>query len=257
MSSVVWLLVAAVAALLVHDDPRSYTRPDGRGGGATSDVITVAEASISIGLVALAILVGWLLTAPPQRGHRRSETLSKPPSLPAARVRGIAAARQAMAGMPRPIRWALVGAVSLGALGAATGLVLGLAYPPTAWFAAMEVGAPSACLGGGIGLLAGGLTSLVLRPLAPEPRLEGVADVVLGLTVPRHRRSARRRHGGDLTAAASIARIRRTFASAGCSAVTPLWDTGVLPLSMPPALVVLSVGWCPSSSGSEVSVEVA
>ncbi|HEY6531400.1 MAG TPA: hypothetical protein VIY72_03795 [Acidimicrobiales bacterium] len=64
---VVWLLGAAVAAMLVHDDPRDYASPDGRSSAGTSDVITVAEASISMGLVALAIGLGWLLATPRRR----------------------------------------------------------------------------------------------------------------------------------------------------------------------------------------------
>jgi hypothetical protein len=66
---VVWLLGGAVAALIVHPDPRDHTSADGRSSASTTDVITVAEASISIGLVTLAIGVGWLL-ATPRRGRR-------------------------------------------------------------------------------------------------------------------------------------------------------------------------------------------
>ena len=41
----------------------------------------------------------------------------------------------------------------LGALGAVVGLVIGLrAYAPTAWFAALEIGAPAAWLGLVLGL---------------------------------------------------------------------------------------------------------
>lgn len=43
-----------------------------------------------------------------------------------------------------------------GVAGAATGLVLGLiAYPPTAWFAVIEVGVPGAVTGAVVGLMAG------------------------------------------------------------------------------------------------------
>ena len=53
------LLVAAVAALLVHDDPRTYTTPT--GGGSTSDVVTITESLISLALAAAAVGSGWLL----------------------------------------------------------------------------------------------------------------------------------------------------------------------------------------------------
>jgi hypothetical protein len=69
---VVWFLGAAVAALIVHSDPRDHTSADGRSSAATTNVITVVEASISIGLVALAIGIGWLL-ATPGRGRGRQE----------------------------------------------------------------------------------------------------------------------------------------------------------------------------------------
>jgi hypothetical protein len=76
------LLIAAVVALFVHQDQRSYggacvfeyTRstasgsctvgPGSSGGGSTSDVITSAEALVSLGLVAAALLAGWFLAAP-------------------------------------------------------------------------------------------------------------------------------------------------------------------------------------------------
>ncbi|MEU1970056.1 hypothetical protein ABZ477_00185 [Microbacterium sp. NPDC019599] len=49
--------------------------------------------------------------------------------------------------------------LSVGALaGAAVGLVLGLiAYPPTAWFAVIEVGVPAAMLGAVTGLVVHGI----------------------------------------------------------------------------------------------------
>jgi hypothetical protein len=79
---VVWLLGAAVAALIVHSDPRDHTSPDGRSSASTTDVITLAEASISIGLVALAIGVGWLL-ATPRRDRRRRDPAGRGTASPA------------------------------------------------------------------------------------------------------------------------------------------------------------------------------
>jgi hypothetical protein len=61
------LLVGAVAALLVHHDPRQYELAGGAGGGSTGDVVTVVESSLSIGLVALAVGLGWLIAAPRRR----------------------------------------------------------------------------------------------------------------------------------------------------------------------------------------------
>ena len=53
--------------------------------------------------------------------------------------------------MPRPARWAVV----TGGAGAAAGLVVGLVvHPPTAAFAAVELGIPSAILGGMAGAVA-------------------------------------------------------------------------------------------------------
>lgn len=59
---VVLLLIAAVAALLVHHDPREYTTPTSSGG--TSDIITAAEALISLALTATSLAAGWFLSAP-------------------------------------------------------------------------------------------------------------------------------------------------------------------------------------------------
>lgn len=59
---VVLFLIAAVAALLVHQDPREYTTPTSSGG--TSDVITAAEAVISLALTATSLAAGWFLSAP-------------------------------------------------------------------------------------------------------------------------------------------------------------------------------------------------
>ena len=59
------LVVAAGLALIAHDDPRSYSTPT--SSGSTSDVITVAESLLCLGLLGLAALAGWYLAAPVQR----------------------------------------------------------------------------------------------------------------------------------------------------------------------------------------------
>jgi uncharacterized membrane-anchored protein len=52
----------------------------------------------------------------------------------------------------------LLGAIGFGLVGGVAGLVIGLVtYPATAWFAVIEVGFPSAVLGGIAGLAAGGV----------------------------------------------------------------------------------------------------
>lgn len=56
------LLIGAIAALFVHQDPRAYTTAT--GGGSTSDVITAVEAAISLALTAGAVAAGWRLAAP-------------------------------------------------------------------------------------------------------------------------------------------------------------------------------------------------
>jgi len=67
--------------------------------------------------------------------------------------------------MPLVLRLAVVGAVAAGALGALSGLILGLrAYPRTAWFAVLEVGAPAALAGGTVGACVG-LVVVVLRKI--------------------------------------------------------------------------------------------
>jgi hypothetical protein len=61
-------------------------------------------------------------------------------------------------------RWAVVAAVSLGLVGGLVGLVVGLrVYPPTAWFAVIEVGVPAALVGGLIGFASGALVSAISR----------------------------------------------------------------------------------------------
>ena len=58
--------------------------------------------------------------------------------------------------MPVPTRFAVVGAVVLGIAGGIAGLISGLLhYPPTAWFAVVELGVPGALLGGLAGFVLG------------------------------------------------------------------------------------------------------
>ena len=80
VGAVVALLVGAVVVLFVHRDPRTYgdcvvtvtgegsasgyCSAGAHGGGSTSDVVTSAEALLSLGLVAAALLAGWFLAAP-------------------------------------------------------------------------------------------------------------------------------------------------------------------------------------------------
>lgn len=59
---VVLLLIAAVGALLVHQDPREYTTRT--SSGSTSDIITTVEALVSLTLTATSLAAGWFLSAP-------------------------------------------------------------------------------------------------------------------------------------------------------------------------------------------------
>jgi membrane associated rhomboid family serine protease len=64
--------------------------------------------------------------------------------------------RRSLRDRPAPTRLACIGAISAGVIGAITGLILGLAsYPPTAWFAVLEVGLPAATAGAVVGFVAG------------------------------------------------------------------------------------------------------
>ncbi len=68
-------------------------------------------------------------------------------------------------GLALPLRWAAIGAMVAGCVGGFIGLVIGLfAYPPTAWFAVLELGLPSAFVGVLIGLAAGGTALAIHRP---------------------------------------------------------------------------------------------
>ena len=58
-----------------------------------------------------------------------------------------------LAAMPLVSRWAVTGAAAAGLVGAVVGLVIGLrAYVPTAGFAFLEIGVPSAILSAFLGL---------------------------------------------------------------------------------------------------------
>jgi hypothetical protein len=66
--------------------------------------------------------------------------------------------------MALPVRWALVGAVSIAVIGGTVGLFIGLfTYAPTAPFAVVELGLPSAIVGGVVGLAAGAVVAAAGR----------------------------------------------------------------------------------------------
>jgi hypothetical protein len=72
-------------------------------------------------------------------------------------------------GLPLPLRWAAVGAISAGVVGGVVGLVVGLrTYAPTALFAVFELGMPASILGGLLGLVSGAIAYLGSRLLAPR-----------------------------------------------------------------------------------------
>jgi hypothetical protein len=71
--------------------------------------------------------------------------------------------RAALRQVPSPSTGLLLGCVVFGAVGAVIGLMVGLrAYPPTAWFAALEIGVPAGTVGGLLGWF------LCLIPLVPR-----------------------------------------------------------------------------------------
>ena len=73
-------------------------------------------------------------------------------------------------GLTLPVRWAVVGAASLGIIGAIVGLVRGLiVYAPTAPFAVVELGFPAAIVGGIVGLIAGGIVIAGRRIKRSDP----------------------------------------------------------------------------------------
>ena len=68
--------------------------------------------------------------------------------------------------MPVVRRFAVIGSIVVGFLGALVGLILGLrAYPATAWFAVFEVGAPAGIAGAVVGALVGVLAMVVRRAI--------------------------------------------------------------------------------------------
>lgn len=70
LTPLIWgLLLGAVIALFISEDPASWTTPT--GGGSTSDVITNREALLSLASLALALTAGWTL-APPRPEARTS-----------------------------------------------------------------------------------------------------------------------------------------------------------------------------------------
>jgi hypothetical protein len=72
----------------------------------------------------------------------------------------VESALRTLSEVPVPSRFAVVGAVVLGIAGGVAGLVSGLLhYPPTAWFAVVELGMPAAVVGG----LAGYVLGLLLQ----------------------------------------------------------------------------------------------
>ena len=60
--------------------------------------------------------------------------------------------------LSQPVRWAALGAVSLGVIGATAGLIIGFfVHWPTALFAIVELGLPATIVGGVIGLILGAI----------------------------------------------------------------------------------------------------
>ncbi|MDQ0094517.1 hypothetical protein [Paeniglutamicibacter psychrophenolicus] len=72
--------------------------------------------------------------------------------------------------LPKPLAYALLGAMWCGLLGGVVGLLVGLSvYPPTAWFAVLEIGIPAALLGFVAGLLVGAAMLVVDRGHGAKP----------------------------------------------------------------------------------------
>lgn len=74
-------------------------------------------------------------------------------------------ARSQLAAIPIVLRFAIIGSLAVGILGALVGLILGLrAYPATAWFAVFEVGVPAGVAGAVVGAVVG-LVGVVIRKI--------------------------------------------------------------------------------------------
>jgi len=72
--------------------------------------------------------------------------------------------RSQLASIPIVPRFAIVVSAAAFLLGALAGLIIGLiAYPPTAWFAVLELGIPAGLIGAGIGALAGLVVSCIQK----------------------------------------------------------------------------------------------
>lgn len=69
-----------------------------------------------------------------------------------------------IAELPLVLRWSVRSGIVLGTVGAVAGLLVGLAaYPPTAWFAVLEVGIPAFVVGTLLGAAVGIATRAVRR----------------------------------------------------------------------------------------------
>jgi hypothetical protein len=72
-------------------------------------------------------------------------------------------ARSQFPAMAIVLRFAVIGSIAVGVLGALVGLILGLrAYPATAWLAVFEVGVPAGMAGAVVGAVVG-LVGVVIR----------------------------------------------------------------------------------------------
>lgn len=72
--------------------------------------------------------------------------------------------------LPKPLAYALLAAMWCGLLGGVVGLLIGFSvYPPTAWFAVLEIGIPAALLGFVAGLLAGAARLFMDRERGTKP----------------------------------------------------------------------------------------
>jgi hypothetical protein len=68
------------------------------------------------------------------------------------------------------LRLGVIGAGLSASIGAIVGLIVGLlVYPPTAWFAILELGAPAAIVGAVGGLATGAVVKVGGRRLSSDP----------------------------------------------------------------------------------------